>query len=86
MTDPKTIKMSNLQDNEFTLVSLIEPSIGSKKRTIKLKMDGIKGWVSVGIAFKALVENANYKFDQSNHGTVQISYDGYSWSNDAAVN
>lgn len=86
MTDPKSLKMPNLPDNEYTLLALIEPCIGSKKRSIKLKMDGIKGWVSVGIAFRAQVEHSNYKFDQTNHGTVQISYDGYSWSNDAAVN
>ena len=47
--------MPNLPDNEYTLVSLIEPCIGNKKRSIKLKMDGIKGWVSTGIAYKSLI-------------------------------
>ena len=53
ITDPKNLKMPNLSDNEYTLLSLIEPSIGNKKRTIKLKMNGIKGWVAAGIAFKS---------------------------------
>ena len=55
LVDQKKITMPNLPDNEFTLVSLIEPAIGNKKRTIKLKMDGIKGWVSAGIAYKSQV-------------------------------
>lgn len=61
-TDPKSIIMPNLPDNEYTLLSLIEPSLGNKKRSIKLKMDGIKGWVAVGIAFRSQVEASSYKF------------------------
>ena len=49
-------------------------------------MDGIKGWVSAGIAYKNIVENFGYKFEQPTHGTVQMSYDGYSWGNDSSVN
>lgn len=85
-TDPKSIIMPNLPDNEYTLLSLIEPALGNKKRSIKLKMEGIKGWVAIGIAFRSQVEASSYKFEQMNHGTVQISYDGYSWSNDGSVN
>ena len=51
-----------------------------------MKMDGIKGWVSAGIAYKSQVENYGYKFEQPNHGTVQMSYDGYSWGSDASIN
>ena len=86
ITDPKSLIMPNLPDNDYTLLALIEPYIGTKKRSIKLKMDGIKGWVAAGVAFRSQVENAAYKFDQSNHGTVQISYDGYSWGSDSSVN
>ena len=78
--------MSNLPDNQYTLISLIEPCIGNKKRTIKLKMDGIKGWVSAGIAFRSAVEGFGYKFQQPTHGTVQMSYDGYSWGSDSSIN
>lgn len=55
LVDNKKITMPNLPDNDYTLISLIEPAIGNKKRTIKLKMDGIKGWVSAGIAYKSQV-------------------------------
>jgi hypothetical protein len=62
ITDPKNLKMANLTDNEYTLLALIEPSIGNKKRTIKLKMVGIKGWVAAGIAYRSTVESLGYKF------------------------
>ncbi len=62
LTDPKTLKMPNLTDNEHTLLSLIEPALGNKKRSIKLKMEGIKGWVAVGIAFRSQVEASSFKF------------------------
>jgi len=55
LLDPKTIKMPNLPDNEYTLIALIEPCIGNKKRSIKLKMVGIKGWVAAGIAIRSRV-------------------------------
>ena len=86
VTDHKTIKMPNLPDNEYTLLALIEPSIGDKKRSIKLKMAGIKGWVAAGVAIRSKVEANAYRFEQPNHGTFQISYDGYSWSEDTSVN
>jgi hypothetical protein len=53
--DTKKIKMLQLEENEYTLIALIEPSIGKSKRTIKFKMDGIKGWVSIGIAIRQMV-------------------------------
>ena len=86
ITDSKNMKMSNLPDNEYTLMALIEPCIGNKKKTIKLRMDGIKGWMAAGIAYKNSADNFGYKFEQPTHGTVQMSYDGYSWGNDSSVN
>jgi hypothetical protein len=53
--DTKKIKMLQIEENEYTLIALIEPSIGKSKRTIKFKMDGIKGWVSIGIAIRQMV-------------------------------
>jgi hypothetical protein len=35
---------------------LVEPSIGQLKKSIKLKMEGIKGWVAVGIAIRKRAE------------------------------
>ena len=49
-------------------------------------MDGIKGWVSAGIAFRNQVESGGFKFEQTSHGTVQMSYDGYSWGSDSSIN
>lgn len=49
-------------------------------------MKGIKGWVAAGIAIKSKVESGSYKFQSTNHGTFQISYDGYSWGEDSSVN
>lgn len=50
-------------------------------------MDGIKGWVSIGIAIRKKVEQNAFKFEStSSHGTFQISYDGYSWSDDSSSN
>jgi hypothetical protein len=66
---------------------LIEPAIGSKKKSINFKMDGIKGWVSIGIAIRKKVEQNGFKFESTNsHGTFQISYDGYGWSDDSSSN
>lgn len=79
--------MPNNTDNEYTVLSLIEPSIGSKKKSITFKMDGIKGWVSIGIAIRKKVEDNQFKFEStSSHGTFQISYDGYGWSDDSSSN
>ena len=86
VTDHKNLNMPYLEDNQYTLVGLIEPCLGNKKRTIKLKMVGIKGWVSAGIAYRNIVESCSYKFEQPTHGTVQMSYDGYSWGSDSSVN
>lgn len=33
-----------------------------KKKTIKFKMEGIKGWVALGIAIKSIVEQNCFKF------------------------
>jgi hypothetical protein len=86
VTDSKNMMMPNLPDNEYTLLALIEPCIGNKKRTIKLKMNGIKGWMAAGIAYKSAADGFGYKFEQPTHGTVQMSYDGYSWGNESSVN
>ncbi len=45
-------------------------------------MQGIKGWVAVGIAYRSKVESVNFIFENSNHGTIQLAYDGYTWSTD----
>jgi hypothetical protein len=55
LIDSKKIKIPDLPDNEYTLMALIEPSIGTQKKSIKFKMEGIKGWVSVGIAVRKKV-------------------------------
>ncbi len=66
---------------------LVEPVIGQSKKTIKFKMQGIKGWVAIGIAIRKRVQENNFKFESTSaHGTFQISYDGYSWSTDSSVN
>lgn len=49
-------------------------------------MDGIKGWMAAGIAYKNAAQDFGYKFEQPTHGTVQMSYDGYSWGNDSSIN
>ena len=78
--DQKQVKMPDMADNEFTLLALVEPAI-TRKASIKLRMDGIKGWVSVGAAIRRRVEDTNYRFESNtSHGTFQISYDGYCWS------
>jgi hypothetical protein len=87
LVDPKRIKIPDLPDNEYTLMALIEPSIATQKRTIKFKMEGIKGWVAVGIAIRKKVEQNLFKFESGTpHGTFQVSFDGYSWSEDSAAN
>lgn len=79
--------MSDIPDNEYTLLSLIEPCLGNKKRTIKLKMEGIKGWVALGIAIRQIAQQNAFKFESGTvHGTFQISYDGYSWTEDSSTN
>lgn len=85
--DPKRVKMPDLPENEHTLMVLIQPGIGQSKKSIKLKMEGIKGWVAVGLAIRKRVEENQFKFESTSaHGTFQISYDGYSWSPDSSVN
>jgi hypothetical protein len=50
-------------------------------------MEGIKGWVAVGIAIRKKAEQNNFRFESgTSHGAFQISYDGYSWSEDSTVN
>lgn len=87
LVDPKRVKMPDLPENEHTLMVLVEPGIGQLKKSIKFKMEGIKGWVAIGIAIRKRVEDNLYKFESTAaHGTFQISYDGYSWSPDSSVN
>jgi hypothetical protein len=38
LVDPKKIKIPDIPDNEYTLMALIEPCIGSQKKSIKFKM------------------------------------------------
>ena len=86
VVDGNQVKMPDLAENEFTLLALIEPCI-TRKASIRLRMDGIKGWVSVGVAIRRRVEDTSYRFESnSNHGTYQISYDGYCWSEDSSAN
>jgi hypothetical protein len=41
-------------------------------------MEGIKGWVAVGLAIRNRAEENEFKFESTSvHGTFQISYDGY---------
>lgn len=43
--------------------------------------------MAVGIAIRKKVELNQFKFESSSaHGTFQVSYDGYSWSEDSSVN
>lgn len=87
LVDAKRVKMPDVPDNEHTLMVLVEPGIGQSKKSIKFKMEGIKGWVAVGIAIRKRAEENLFKFESTSaHGTFQISYDGYSWSPDSAVN
>lgn len=43
-------------------MALIEPAIGTQKKSIKFKMEGIKGWVAVGLAIRKKAELNQFKF------------------------
>lgn len=49
-------------------------------------MQSIQGWIAIGIAYRSQVEASSFRFNQMSHGTVQMSFDGYSWSSDSSVN
>eukprot|EP00919_Chromeraceae_sp_WS-2016_P043050 GHVR01102922.1.p1 GENE.GHVR01102922.1~~GHVR01102922.1.p1 ORF type:complete len:107 (+),score=2.50 GHVR01102922.1:781-1101(+) len=51
------------------------------KKSIRIHIDKVNSWLSVGIAYKSFAEKANYYFNTGslNHGGYLVSNNGYSW-------
>ena len=66
---------------------MIEPELkGNTKRRIKLKASYLPSWISMGICFRDIVKTNGYSFPAENHGTFQLSYDGYNWGHKSTIN
>lgn len=82
------------KNNYSTNFVFIEPALEGKrtlrsKRTIKLKIDKLMSWLSVGVAYLSFAKTANYYFNTGSigHGGYLISNNGYSWHHsDSALN
>lgn len=85
--DKNKIKISNYAD--YNYFALCEPQLSMNKvQTISFKMINLSSYVTLGICKKNKVEG-NYEFMSSGlgHGSYQVSYDGYTWSDtDSSIN
>lgn len=80
-------KLSASQKNNYsTNFSVIEPMLEGKrplrsKRSIKILIDKLMSWLSLGVVYDSFAKKANYYFNTGSvgHGGYLISNNGYSW-------
>lgn len=83
-----TVKITDQYVN-YNYMALCQPKLSvNKTQSITFSMVNLCSYVTLGICnFDKISKNYEFNSGESNHGTYQISYDGYSWAdNNSSLN
>ena len=82
------------KNNYSTNFAFIEPILQGKKKlnckkSIKILINKLSSWLSIGVAYLSFAKKNNYYFNTGSvgHGGYMISFNGYTWHHtDSSLN